>query len=93
MTPEEKKAKEIADKNGKLKLYWCGVELDGVHYDASPECYNSAMEMAAWKEQQMIEKAVDWLDKNANEYFPPSYGFQANTANLLVYYFKKAMEG
>ena len=31
--------------------------------------YGAAMEMAEWKEQQMIEKAVDWLKERAEHYY------------------------
>ena len=51
----EEKAKEIAEKNGKLKMYLHGFELVGAHFDASPECYDSAMEMAKCKDEQIRE--------------------------------------
>lgn len=57
---DEEKAKEIAEKNGKLKLYLHGFELVGVHFDASPECYDSAMEMAKWKDEN-FDAFLDYL--------------------------------
>lgn len=89
MTNAEK-AREIANDNcTHLCLADCSTES---YFSSENDCYNAAIEAMEWKEEQMIEKAADWLNEHAYEYFPPSYGFQANTANLLVYYFKKAME-
>ena len=52
MTDKEK-AQEICEKNKRFK-----VEC------SSLECYLSAMEMAEWKERQMIEKACEWIRYN-----------------------------
>lgn len=49
MTNEEK-AKEIASK-----------EIIGLGPDYYDVAYDSAMEMAKWKEKQLIEKACEWL--------------------------------
>ena len=61
MTNEEK-ANEIAH-------YHCSSELNLL------QAYNSALDMAEWKDeqfaeekQQLIEKACEWLDKNASGY-------------------------
>lgn len=57
MTNEEK-AREIAFNN--CSHVGCS---HGEHYfDSTEDCYNSAIIMAEWKEKQMIEKAVEWLD-------------------------------
>ena len=48
MTNEEK-AREVAIKH----LPFCGVPIK--------ECVDAALEMAEWKEQQMIDKACEWL--------------------------------
>ena len=41
------------------------------HYFPNDEelaAYSAAMQMAKWKEQQMIEKACEWLKKNLQNY-------------------------
>jgi len=55
MTNEEK-ALKLADL--------CKVPDDEDRYFISNRCeiYDKCLEMAAWKEQQMIEKAVEWLE-------------------------------
>lgn len=46
------------------------------------------LEMAEWKQQQMIEKAVKWLKENEAGYWSSEYG----TPQRLLVDFKKAME-
>lgn len=36
----------------------------GFSVEESNAAYNAALEMAEWKEQQMIDKAVEWLKSN-----------------------------
>lgn len=51
------------------------------------------LEMAAWKEQQMIEKAAEWLLENAKEYVV--YDFDAEDYSVredLVDDFREAMD-
>jgi len=87
----EKKAKQIAKKNSQSYGFGLGC-------DSSIECYESAMEMATWKDDQftellndqrqiMIEKACEWLSKNARLYYS-AYA----TTNKLIDDFKEAME-
>ena len=54
MTPEEK-AKELGKKYSK-PCHGTG--------DCEFEATQAALEMAQWKEQQMIDKAVKWLKSN-----------------------------
>lgn len=37
--------------------------------DCEFEARQSALEMAEWKEQQMIEKACEWLKDNIHNYY------------------------
>ncbi len=53
------------------------------------DLYDSAMEMAQWKEKKMIEKACEWLEKNCT-YIHPRTGKKTCVVNLNA--FKKAME-
>lgn len=86
MTNEDK-AQEICEKNGRYNPS-C----------SSLECYLSALEMAAWKEQQMIDKAVEWL-KDQSCYY---HHWEVNgdtyeneivvDTEKMVEDFKKAME-
>lgn len=55
------------------------------------------IKMAKWKEQQMIEKACQWLELYANEYAFADYtgdelNGEAYISNKLIQDFKKAME-
>lgn len=56
--------------------------------------YNAAMLMAEWKEQQLIDKACEWLKDNANDYLD-WYDWERCWVDKdeLVYDFKKAMKG
>lgn len=36
--------------------------------DSKAECYNSALEMAEWKEQQMIQRACEWFENNFRDH-------------------------
>lgn len=50
----EEKANEIAENN--LKWYY----EEGTSYD---ECYQSAMAMAQWKDEQHAKEKQQWIDK------------------------------
>lgn len=75
MTNEEK-AQEICEKHRRYNPP-C----------SSLECYLSAIEMAEWKEQQMIEKAFKWLDKHFDVNIYEEIGGR-KSAEILTYDFK-----
>lgn len=52
-------------------------------------------EMAAWKEEQMIEKAVEWLEDNADSYIFINRDFNAAQLHItkIIEDFKQAMKG
>lgn len=82
MTNEEK-AREIADNN--TRYY-------GGEYDSFKECKQSALDMAQWKEQQMIE----YLYKNIQsllEYYGVSKTSADVAVQLFLANFKQAMKG
>lgn len=60
MANNEQKAKKIVDS-----IFSTGFNIYKTFYEMA---YNSAMEMAEWKEQQMIDKACEWLGKNIMNY-------------------------
>lgn len=76
MTNEEK-AEEIA-RNNRQNYYagangWAGGK--DVTYSSEEECYDSAMEMAEWKDKQFVqekEKLIDnvceWIKNNIHDY-------------------------
>lgn len=66
-TTNEEKAKKLA------------IQLIGDDRNVQP-LIETLVTMAEWKEQQMIEKAVEWLERNFN------------TPNDFKEHFKKAME-
>ena len=60
------------------------------------DLYDAAMEMAEWKEKQMIEKACEWLNNNT---ITSTNGYVVYTASSydinkeeFIESFKKAME-
>lgn len=70
----EEKAKEIASK----------YERWNIEEDESAGAYKGALEMAQWKEQQMIEKAVKFLERQkrlSNVFFDEDF----------IYFFKEQM--
>ena len=75
----EEKAKEIT------KDYAPVIEI----LDAKTVLYDAVMEMAEWKEQQMIEKALNWIHDNLCYY--DEDGFDAD-GNGILGDLKKAME-
>ena len=86
MTNEEK-AKKLAEEHENATLF--GIESP---YHAA---LGAAIEMAAWKQEQMIEKAVEWLEKMI-----PSSDLERRIYNCFteeqkqnfIEDFKKAME-
>lgn len=58
------------------------------------DLYESAMEMAKWKEKQMIEKVCEWMKNNANDYLD-WYDWESCRVNTdeLLYDFRRAMKG
>ena len=86
MTNKER-ARQIAEKNAQ-SYGW------GLNSDSSVECYESAMEMAEWKEQQMIYKVVEWLKENLEDLMEQSISNAAKslTIDLFLSRFKQAME-
>ena len=82
MTNEEK-AKEIASK----------YERWNIEEDESDGAYKGALEMAAWKERQIIEKAIEWLKKNADSYtWYNEFEGESGMIEEFIEDFKKAME-
>lgn len=79
MTNEEK-AKQIASNN----------ERSHQSRNSFIECFTSAMDMAEWKEQQMIDKAVEWLKENVT-YTHPRKGTEECAVNITA--FIEAMKG
>lgn len=75
---DEDKAREIAEKNEILYTENNICESD------YKNLLDTSLEMAAWKEQQMIEKACYWFEKNWTMYTYPSH--------LMFEDFKKYME-
>ena len=55
MTNEEK-AVELTEKYG--------IDFPEAHASAYPLCYKVAMEMAAWKQEEIIEKVKQFLRDN-----------------------------
>lgn len=87
MTNEEK-YRDIAENN--CRYY-------GGEYDSFKECFISAKEAADWKEQQMIEKAVEWLEHSFcdavadNLHIVATYDFES--VEQMIKDFKKTMKG
>jgi hypothetical protein len=50
--------------------------------------YNSAMEMAEWKDKQMIEKTCEWLKKNLQNYIEDGWTSEKD----FIEEFRKAMK-
>lgn len=79
--------KEQADQLAREET---GVSINTEYRQMYPfECLCSVAEkMAKWKQQQMIEKAVNWLKENEAGYWSSEYG----TPRRLLDDFKEAME-
>jgi hypothetical protein len=80
MTNEEK-ALQIASLNGYMGSY-------------DKLMFKAAMQMAKWKEQQMIEKACEWLKDNVNDSYLDWYDWEKCRLNKdeLLRDFREAME-
>lgn len=78
------------DKADQLAREETDVSFSVVYRQLYPfECLCSVGEkMAKWKQQQMIEKAVDWLKENEARYWSSEY----DTPQRLLDDFKEAME-
>ena len=69
-------------------------------YDSTGDCYRSAMEAMAWKDeqfaqekQQLIDEAAEWIDNNVNRYiFENEYG-ETYIKYTFTEDFIKAMKG
>lgn len=63
--------------------------------DEEVAAYNAAIQMAKWKEQQMIDKACEWLKDNVNDSYLDWYDWEKCRLNKdeLLHDFKKAMKG
>lgn len=87
MTPEEK-AEELGKKYSK--------PCHGIG-DCEFEATQAALEMAQWKEQQMIEKVVKWLENNYS-YYEQTYAdvggyiFSDFDIDKMLIDFKQAMK-
>lgn len=79
----KEKAKKIVDS-----IFSSGFNTNRTFYEMA---YNSAMEMAEWKEKQMIEKVAKWLESVNLEYYAQEIFGNIKT-DELVEDFKKAME-
>lgn len=88
MTKEEKII-EILDKH---YGYHVNQGSDVWFTNGYQDRFAHLLEMAEWKEQQMIEKSCEWLQKHAEEFMPASYSLQKYQTNRLLYYFKKEMK-
>lgn len=78
----------MTDKEKAKQLYCKYRETDFARESAA---FNAAMEMAKWKEEQMIEKACEWLKNNMHKYLVA----KADGADYRITIFddfKKAME-
>jgi hypothetical protein len=70
---------EIANNIAKdWKMTYLAMENDGGTYDVDSfdDCYGAALEALQWKdkqlkkqEQQLIDKACEWLKNNINDYY------------------------
>lgn len=60
---------------------------DGFSVEESNAAYNAALEMAQWKQQQMIEKSVEWLNAHL-----PFGEVDFNLRNTIIEDFKQSME-
>lgn len=80
---DEQKAREIADKNERFY---------GGEYESFNECYKSAMEMAEWKNQQMIEYLYENIQSLLKDYGVSEASADLAT-QLFLANFKQTMKG
>lgn len=88
---ETTKAKQIAEE---CKTYWWKEIVDAyigerewVKYDDFDECYKSAKKMAEWKEKELIDKAIEFLEPRILAFLS---GDKVDT-DKFIEEFKKAM--
>lgn len=81
MITDKEKAEKIVNN-----IFSLGLNTNRTFYDMA---YNSAIEMSTWKEQQMIEKMVNWIALHAEMYG----SFNGGKLNEMAMAMKKAMEG
>ena len=91
MTNEEK-SKEIA-QNNRINYYEGDIGWGDRIKSSEEECYDSAMEMAEWKDEQfakekqaLIDKACEWV----THYFKDFVGY--NCSGELIKDFEKALK-
>ena len=85
MTNEEK-AEEIARSNQKFFYEDGGYDIKS----SDEECYDSAMEMARWKDEQfakekqaLIDNVCEWLKNNIHDYHLSPKNEDDRWSNLL----------
>lgn len=81
---DEAKAREISYHY--LQQVDCFKKTKYDEYDIISTARDAAIEMAAWKEEQMIEKTCEWMFSNHIHY--PNNGIGTE---LIIKDFKKAM--
>ena len=64
MTGNELKAREIAENN-RITYYEGEIGWGAKDSTSEDECYDSAIEMAKWKDEQFFKKAHRWIEKIA----------------------------
>ena len=90
---DEEKAREMTmNKQDEEKA----IELSSIYeiYEAKDtDVYHACLEMAAWKQEQIIQKAVEWLNDNQRAYREyDESGFYHEKSQHFIEDFKKAME-
>ena len=97
MTNEEK-AKEIAHNN-RINYYEGDIGWGDRIKSSEEECYDSAMEMAEWKDKQFVqekEKLIDnvceWLKNNIDDYIMTGEGQFLDSFDEMYEDLKKAMK-
>lgn len=89
MTNKEK-ARELSKKFARQYRanHWPEWSNDEAFHYSNEEIYNACLEIAAWKEQQMIEKAVEYINNTIGQ------GGWLNSCQIdnFIEGFKKAME-
>lgn len=81
------KDKEKAEENFRL---YNPTYTPNISDDSYNECYKSALQMAKWKEQQIIDKACEWW-KNELTY-PTMTQAEIDWYKTKIEEFKKAMK-
>ncbi len=81
---DEQNAKKIVDS-----IFSSGFNTNRTFYEMA---YNSAMRMSKWKEEQIIAKACEWLEKHVEDFMPPTCSLHDYNTGELIHFFKKAMK-